>query len=1224
VSTPVAPLDLFACELSGTTLIEASAGTGKTWNICGLYLRLLLERSLPVQKILVVTFTKAATAELRDRIRGRIVETLAVLRGAKPGPDPFVPALLQSLQDKGLAAPQIEAQLDLARASFDEAAIFTIHAFCQRALADAPFAAQMPLALELLESDAELRQQAVNDFWRRRILGDDRAALMLGRDDTPDMFSRLLQRRLSKPLSLLRWPDDVDTPPALDLPALREAHADARAAWQAGRDRILATLQRGLDQLNGNSYKPQSVKEAAREWEQLLFPVDPTHVLGLKAQKAELLGTRKLEACTNRNRVTPRDPFFPLAQALLDARQAARDAAAAHRLALLKALLDDGARRVRELKRERRVVAFDDLLFNLHERLADGASPWLADTLRARFPAALIDEFQDTDPLQFAIFQRIYASEGAPLFFVGDPKQAIYSFRNADLHTYLQAREHADAERTLAHNQRSSAALIAALNALFGANRNAFVLPGLNYRAVQVGDRRRSVLVDTTESRAALNVWMLPTPDGSRGLRKDDALAAAAQACAAEVARLLRGAGRGEITLDDKPLAAGDIAVLVRTHRQGNLMRDALRVLRIGSAELSQASVFHTSDAEELERLLAAVLEPTRERLLRAALVTEVLGRDALALEALSADDPRTAELMLRFAGYRDEWRRAGISPMLRRLMRDEHVSERLLARPDGERRMTNLLHLAERLQDASSAHASPQALLRWLRSERQGEHGSEAAQLRLDSDRNLVQIVTIHKSKGLEFPIVFCPFLWDNAAPPERGDGVEYHDDDHRPVVDFRPGARQDTDIKLRMRTERSAEELRLIYVALTRAVHRCHVVAGCYGDKAQLTASSQAMLNWLVAGDGIAPPDWFKRKADIDGTAAAWACLADAAAGMLQVADLPRTPGVPIDAPRTAADDIRALDPPRAIRPGWRIGSFSGMLHAAVAREPQAREPDAMPEAAVDHDADADAPAVTQPVMTLPEMTQPVTPDDILAFPRGVDAGTCLHAMLERADFRDRETWPGAVRAALAMHPQSLPGPDGPGRLERMSLSMLDHVCRTPLPTGFALQDVDPGRRLNELEFHLPSRGLTAAALSRMLQQHGYAIPTLAFGRLDGYLNGFIDLVFEHDGRHYLADWKSNHLGTTPPSYGPAALDAAMALHGYHLQALLYAVALDRHLATRLPHYDRARHFGGALYLFVRGIRPDWTVGGHPAGVHVSRPGDAVLDALSKLLQSGSKVTA
>jgi exodeoxyribonuclease V beta subunit len=143
-------------------------------------------------------------------------------------------------------------------------------------------------------------------------------------------------------------------------------------------------------------------------------------------------------------------------------------------------------------------------------------------------------------------------------------------------------------------------------------------------------------------------------------------------------------------------------------------------------------------------------------------------------------------------------------------------------------------------------------------------------------------------------------------------------------------------------------------------------------------------------------------------------------------------------------------------------------------------------------------------------------------------------------------------------------------------------------------------------------------------MLQQHGYAIPTLAFGRLDGYLNGFIDLVFEHDGRHYLADWKSNHLGTTPPSYGPAALDAAMALHGYHLQALLYAVALDRHLATRLPHYDRARHFGGALYLFVRGIRPDWTVGGHPAGVHVSRPGDAVLDALSKLLQSGSKVTA
>jgi len=634
----------------------------------------------------------------------------------------------------------------------------------------------------------------------------------------------------------------------------------------------------------------------------------------------------------------------------------------------------------------------------------------------------------------------------------------------------------------------------------------------------------------------------------------------------------------------------------VRTHRQGNLMRESLRALRVGSVEVSQASVFHTSDAEELERLLMAVLEPSRERVLRAALATEIMGCDAMAIEALSEDDQASIALMTRFAGYRDQWGRHGISAMLRRLMREEQVSERLLARTDGERRMTNLLHLGERLQDASTEHRSPQALLRWLSHMRQDDRGEEAAQLRLDSDQNLVQIVTVHKAKGLEYPLVFCPFLWDGSFPPDRGDGVEYHDDEHHPVIDFRPELKDNREIKLRIRTERSAEELRLIYVALTRAAHRCYLVAGCQGEN-HVTTSARSMLNWLVAGDGLSPSQWFEHKLGADGIALAWSRVAEKAPGRIAAAALPPAIGLPIHVPRSAAETIQALDPAGWTLQGWRIGSFSGMLHGALERP------------AADHDAASES--------TSPEPEpEPVRGDDILGFPRGMDAGTCLHAMFERIDFGDEPTWLPAVRTALALHPQSLPGSDVRGRLERMALSMIGDVVSTPLPAGFALKDVHRSRRLEELEFHLPSNGLSAAHLSRVLGRFGYATPALDFGKLDGYLNGFIDLVFEQAGRYYLLDWKSNHLGISVTSYGQRPLEAAMSQHGYHLQYLLYCVALERHLALRLPAYDRARHFGGVLYLFVRGVRPGWQVDEQPAGVFFHRPKDEVIDALSALL--------
>ncbi|MGK2900060.1 MAG: 3'-5' exonuclease, partial [Burkholderiaceae bacterium] len=688
------------------------------------------------------------------------------------------------------------------------------------------------------------------------------------------------------------------------------------------------------------------------------------------------------------------------------------------------------------------------------------------------------------------------------------------------------------------------------------------------------------------------------------------------RACAGEIARLIGAGQRGEIVVGDKPLSGGDIAVLVRSHAQGSEMRQALAALGVGSVELSQASIFGSPDAEDLERVLAAVLEPTREPLLRAALATGMLGLDAAGIEAVSADEARLLDAVTRFTDYRELWLRRGVGVMLRSLMVREGVDERLLERINGERRLTNLRHLSECLHQAAESHGAPDLLLRWLQTQRAEGSSDDAAQLRLESDRNLVQVVTIHKSKGLEYTVVFCPFLWDGhpGGSPATPEGREYHDADGRPVLDFRTGG-DDSAVKAQIALERAAENLRLIYVALTRAVQRCYLVVGSYtgtfGKSVTSTQSSRSPLNSLVAGAGLAPAEWQQNRLPPAAIAAAWESFAAAHPGSVGLAPLPAGPWAGVDPARIAPEAVAALPAPASIPAAWWIGSYSsltlGLRHEG---------------AAVDHDTrvSADAEALAEE-RTAP----PPTDDDILHFPRGPDAGTCLHAVFERADFTDPASWPAAISAALREQPPAPPAGATAALLPRMLTRMLDDVLHTRLPGGMALAELPRSRRLVELEFNLPATHLTANALAALLREHGYPVAPLSFGVLEGYLRGFIDLVFEHDGRFHLLDWKSNHLGDTPADYGPGPVARAMAEHGYHLQYLLYAVALHRYLGQRLPDYGYERHFGGALYLFVRGVRPGWaTSDGTPTGIYRDRPPRQLIEQLSALLGTARPVGA
>ena len=1280
------PLDAFGCALQGVQLIEASAGTGKTWNLCVLALRLVLEQGLGVDQVLVVTFTQAATAELKLRLRRALADTLDALDArSKPAADAMEARLLAALRQRGLDDTLVRRRLQAALDRFDEAAILTIHGFCQRALADTPLAGGMPLRSELDTDDQGWIERAARDFWRRHIAGDTLgrplAQLLLDRGDHPERLARLLKRHLARPTAVLRWPAELDTTDAFDEAATRvrlgQALDRARELWALGGDGPATRVREAVARkdLNGRTYPARSIDRCEQAWDALLREPDPLATLrtdwtrrldagrddaearnassagkggrgqALDAASADKdgpdavlarLAQRTLASAVNRGRQAPEHPFFDAAQGVLDARRALWRGAALQRLRLLHRWLHEGAIDVRRAKREARVVGFDDMLANLHHRLTDGSAPWLAPALRVRFPAALIDEFQDTDPLQYGIFEAIHARAGLPLCLIGDPKQAIYAFRHADLPTYLRAARQARAHHTLVDNQRSSAALVGALNTLFGANPLAFMQPGLAWREAGVGARPRGTFEDDTGPdagpRAALQLWALPRdPDTGQPLLRAEAAQACVRACAGEIARMLRAASHGAIRLEGRPLGAGDIAVLVRSHADARLVRDALATQGVASVALSQASVFASPDAEDLQRLLEAVLEPSRLPALRRALATVALGVDAAALEALAADPAALQRHLQSLAALRALWVGRGIGLMLRQWMARDGVAARMLARRDGARRLTNLRHLTELLHQASADHPAPPALLAWLRDQRrralEGLQRDEA-QLRLDTDRHLVRIVTIHKAKGLEYPVVFCPLLWQagTAIGPDEGlDGVAYHDvtaegedASERAIIDFRRGLDPDFDddrVKERRRSARAAEDIRLVYVALTRAVHRCVLVVGnhssLHGSNASSTQGCRSLLNWLAAGAGMTPAQWFAHNLQPDEIDAAWRAIAAHAGPGLGLAPLPAAPlpAVPL---ASDAPPQRVLAAAPRIPPSWRLGSYSALRHGSGDDR-----------TVVDHDLRATSERATEAPSALPA-------DDILRFPRGAREGTCMHAVFEAIDFTQPAGWGPAIDAAL----RRLPTPrteaaasaeaarDPPaGRLATMLRRMVADVLQTPLPVGttrpLVLAEVPLTGRLTEWEFHLPAPRLQAGPLQALLAQAGWELPPLDFPVLRGYLKGFVDLIVEHEGRHFVLDWKSNHLGFGPADYGPAQLARTMAEEGYHLQHLLYGVALHRHLRLRLQGYDPAQHLGGAVYLFVRGVRPGWRDDdGRPLGASVHRHDPALVSALSALI--------
>jgi exodeoxyribonuclease V beta subunit len=1182
--------------LHGLHLIEANAGTGKTWTIAALYLRLLCEARLPVEAILVVSFTEAATAELRGRIRERIAGARQALIDGKASD-----VVLQTILAQAGEAEATQRHLTRALYDFDRAAIYTIHGFCQRVLADSAFESGVAFEAEILPDVSDLLLAIVDDFWRTEVARSTRLWMqfLIQKKVGPQLLLDTVRPYLGKPYLEIRAPTGVADLAQREL-AFARAYAEVRELWSSARS---AVAQQFMDSpgLSRSSYSARAIPDWLLAMDEYLRP----QMANLSVFDKFAKFTRAcLVAGTKRGAQTPSHPFYDVCQKLQEVHTRLLDGFEQHLALLRRRLLEYCDHELAQRKRSRQVRSFDDLLLDLHAALTGPRGDKLANTLRMRYVAALIDEFQDTDLLQYGIFKAIYAGTESPVFLVGDPKQAIYSFRGADVYAYLKARREAQHKHILRQNWRSNAGLIAAVNALFKSAARPFMLAGIPFEQTVPAGIDPGGLITDEPNGAPLQMWFVDAATDGKPCSKAEATQRAANATAGEIARLLNQGvrGRAKIRLPDsageRPLAGSDIAVLVRTHEQARAMGQSLQAFSVASVQHGVENVFATPEAEELQRILFAVTEPGRERLIRAALSTELLGFTARQLLALDVDVGEWEVVVERFRAAHRQWREHGFVSMMYPLLDAHGTFVRLLKRQDGERRATNLRHLLELLQRAAVSEGTP-GLLKWLAAQRRACAANEEQLLRLESDENLVQIFTVHVSKGLEFPLVFCPFSWDGRLRSETDGSVMAHDPGagDQPVLDF--GSPRQAQLREQATREELAENLRLLYVALTRAKYRCWLVWGCIKD------AETAALAWLLhrpQGTQLETvPALVDQlgKLDADGMRAQLRRLAARAEGSISVANLPGSAGARLSLPVQQGLPLSARRFRGIIGESSWITSFTGLTRN---RPVEAPDYDAMEPAREDEAA--------------------LRRRDIFGFPRGTTAGKCWHAIMERLDFTEPsrsiiDVLCGEQLLAHGFLPEWIP----------VVADMVERIVATTLNESgtLSLAGIASNERFNELEFHYPIARLSGAGLMRILNLHGIdsELPNRAEAQwmrgrdaARGFMKGYIDLVFEHQGRFYLVDYKSNWLGPALEHYQPVRIAEAMAREAYHLQYLLYCVALHRHLRARLAGYEWETHFGGVRYLFLRGMRPE--LGVH-SGVFQDKPSATLIHELDAYLQTG-----
>jgi exodeoxyribonuclease V beta subunit len=1145
--------------LTGRHIIEASAGTGKTFTITRLYLRLLLERELKVQEILVVTFTRAATEELRGRIAKVLRETLS-LWGQRSTSDTFFQHLESCISKDKADILLHEALLDL-----DEASIFTIHGFCSRVLSQQAFTSGLPFQLNMEANTSELQLEVVRDAYRKWALDASLYPVIAQQWPLPENF-------------LNTFGKFIQTQRVLDCPR-PESIEQAFIADKRKVNQQFSSCLEAYKQAIVNKHKDKDLRnielDVLMQWLALEsiepFPESASGVLN---------GRRFGSAKAQLKPMT--EPLKRLKEELqrLPVKLAT---ATTYRLAISK--IPAMRNQLETMKSQRGLLDFDDLIRQLNQALQHDGEAQLKRQLLKRYPVALVDEFQDTDPDQYAIFDQIFsASDNAGLFMIGDPKQAIYSFRGGDVFAYLHARNNTPSRWFMDTNWRSTSAMVQGYNRLFYGealqkegemtnppSQKVFGF-GIEYAPVKASDRIQTG--EKVSDRQAIQ-WV----HFSEAQPNKPFFSQIARWCAQEITRLLKDETETALQVEAKPIQEKDIAILVRKADEAAYIREALQEAGYNAVYSSDRSnVMLSTAADQLYRALNGILHLEDARKMVTALSTNLFGLDEAELYALREDEMKWEHWREILSNLRIEWHSKGFMVMALHLLHDymPHLSH------DRERVLTNYLHLVECLQEATRRHKQPLELLAWFENERQIENNQQHYELRLESDENLIRIITQHGSKGLEYPVVFIPFsAWPRSNKTNMI--VNYHDANYTSRYCILPSDEQ----WIRATQETEAEDKRLLYVAVTRAIHRCYICSSNFNRVEQsplgLTLgieNKETLLSHLQRLQGEMP----------NAIGLLDILPNDSVPDTSLLSDESRGKGLVITNKGVGAAQIQARKFTGKIDRDWWISSFTSLSYLAKLYVLDQGRSMALP----DRDQDEGE------SLKIPMERAPISHDEQLPLrfrlKKGTDTGLFLHNLFEHMDFTQPD-WHGLLNAPTPGYHLE---PDEFEPLKEWLLECLQAPLAKEKLEGLSLSALMTHKTLKEVEFYFPMKALSIGSLADHLRQYRkqrnpasspFWLP--AMNKIKGMMHGFIDLVFEWQGRYYVVDYKSNGLGNQFTDYDFDALQQDVETHFYDLQYLIYSVALHRQLKAYLPDYRPQAHFGGVFYLYLRGMHPKLETG-------------------------------
>ena len=1194
MTTQLNPISL---PLAQNNVIEASAGTGKTYTMVTLYLRLLLQAGennfpvpLDIEQILVVTFTRDATKELRQRINQRIQSWLKLLQQYQQHHDQAQiddPELLNLL-------PYLEQNLDLAiqRLTFatqniDRAAIFTIHGFCQRILQQYAFDSGLPFNFSAGEVNRAQLRQINYQFWREQFyaLNDVQAQIITDIFQSPDQIFDQYTLLLSGDM-----PHLANALPFTDLHAGLQYYQAQIEKFIEIEAHSFAEFQQWLIQ-----YQTHLQKKSLEKAQKYCASARNSEVIQRIQQAQDLLTLKFLK-----------NKDVPLPNFLLQLTDFfAHYSAEAFKMAMHYVYVRGLRTQIFAYQDQHNEKNFDDLLRLLRDALIKPQAGKLIELIRQQYPFAMIDEFQDTDPIQLTIFAKIYLTASSSniqtgFTVIGDPKQAIYRFRGADIFTYLSIMDRQQAYYiehvfTLQHNYRSSTGLIDSLNRLFTQTNNPFYLSNIQFPLINA-HRQGYLSIESTPQKA----WhMLQLTREIKN--KAPYQVAIAEMFACHIQQLLKGAAQKRTLLIEdpenqlqRPVEAKDIAILVRNESESQIIRQALANKGIISVYLSEKSnVFDSTIARDLCLILQACFNPFNEKTILSALGSTLWGLTAETIYQLKADETQWAELTERLLNYRYIWQTQGVLPMLYRLYQQEEIPQRLQQFTQGERYLVDLLHLTELLQNAMNQQQNEEALLNWYQQQLKGGiQGNEENRLRLEREQDVVKILTIHKSKGLEFPLVCLPFILTKNTQ-RNGKYEFYHDAEHRLIWDlYKTNTAAAT-------LENNAENMRLLYVALTRAKYQLIVgLPAAPMFTAKTTLDSVNALDYLLLQgnkEKLSATMSYTELFDQALSAENWQVTTDQ--------ELPYTdnwqPNLVMQTELTVQDFNQTIEK------NWQVTSFSALqshLHNLYTNY--------FSDLGQDHE-DRDF-SITEEAyedgrMPNSQGDYPVgySPFD---FPKGVEVGACLHSYLEKLDFSKPiqiDTLKPICQYLNLTDDWLLP-------LQQWFTQIMQY----PLPELGSLAQITPENRLTELQFYLKLGKLfNSQAFNQILSQYHSLYDQqypIQIDEIQGFIRGFIDAVVRHNGRYYVIDYKSNFIGNQQMDYQPEYLQNVMAAQRYDLQYLIYTLAVHRYLKHRDPDYQYESHFGGVFYLFLRGMSFPET---QTAGVFFTKPSTTLIEKLDQL---------